>query len=246
MPEVARDREVLDVVALDGEALARSSAGRGRTPASGRSGPGFTSSLTGARTGSARPARPARDVARQGSCRPSSTFRSWGSSSRLVRRRKRPTPVTRGSARSLNDGSSSASNWTSVGQQRLGVGAHRAELEHRERPPMEPGPRLDVERRPGPAPADRPCRRAANTGHVSTSIAPAITRSSNRFSSSVERETSQVLYSITGRSATWWSCAAVPKIPRAGGTMLSFTLPPRGRRRRALRSAPRRSSRGRR
>ena len=38
---------------------------------------------------------------------------------------------------------------------------------------------------------------------------------------------SQVLYSTTGRSATWVSCTAVPNMPRAGGTTLSLTPPRR-------------------
>ena len=47
--------------------------------------------------------------------------------------------------------------------------------------------------------------------------------SSTRFSRSVERETSHVLYSRTGRSATWLSWTAVPNRSRVGGTKVSFT-----------------------
>ena len=67
---------------------------------------------------------------------------------------------------------------------------------------------------------------ATKRGAVSTSRTPEIATSSIRLSKSVERETSQVLYSTTGRSATWWSCTAVREDSAHGrdDTELHMTL----------------------
>ena len=79
---------------------------------------------------------------------PRRTFHSCGSSSRLVRRRKRPTRVTRGSWRSLNIGSLSSSGEITSSDARLCVVAHGAELVDAERAAVATGTQLAEERRP--------------------------------------------------------------------------------------------------
>ena len=61
---------------------------------------------------------------------PRSTLNSCGSSSSDVARMNRPMRVTRGSRSSLNSGPTRSLSALSVGQPRLGVGHHRAELQH--------------------------------------------------------------------------------------------------------------------
>ena len=225
--DVLSERVVLDVLALHRHALlegqlaaavdlhrprdarAASAAGSARPP---RSAP---------------PATPPRGAARRGSSRPRSTFTSCGSSSRLVRRSSRPTRVTRGSWRSLNIGSASSSSVDHLGEPRLGVPDHRAELEHPER--------LAVVARRGaggraPGRASRAGRRARSprtAGEQEHQGDAAPTTSTLRLSSMVERDGSQVRNSISGSSARWFSSTAVPSIARSGGATLSLTPSPR-------------------
>ena len=63
---------------------------------------------------------------------------------------------------------------------------------------------------------------ASSSGDSTISPIPATAMSSERFRRSVERETSQVLYSTIGRSATWFNWTAVPNMPRTGGMTLSL------------------------
>ena len=138
---------------------------------------------------------------------------------------------------SLNIGSLEARRTDELGEPLLGVGHHRPELEHPERPPSLAGPRVCAEEHRA-APIEPIATRGGRSGARTTS-ASARSTSIARLRSSVERETSQVLYSTTGRSATWFSRTAVPNMPRAGGTTLSFTC---ARAQSATSSAIRRSS----
>ena len=79
--------------------------------------------------------RAAPDADRRGSSSPSSTLSSWGSSSRLVARRKRPMRVIRGSSIvHLEQRADCARCRRAAPPCVLGIDHHRAELEDLERP----------------------------------------------------------------------------------------------------------------
>ena len=79
---------------------------------------------------------------------PNSTLNSCGSSSSDHLRSSRPTRVTRGSSRILNIRPSVSLLRGELGEQRVGVDHHGAELEHAELPPALTDPGLPEQHRP--------------------------------------------------------------------------------------------------
>ena len=98
-------------------------------------------------------------AARRGSSRRVSTLRIWGSSSRLVRRRKRPTRVIRGSLAILKMGPCRLVQVLELRLESVGVCDHRAELQHPEAALVEADPLLHEEDRAGRVELDGERRR---------------------------------------------------------------------------------------
>ena len=152
---------------------------------------------------------------------PRRTFQSCGSSSRLSRRSKRPTRVTRGSSESLNTGSRRSSRRTTSASRCSASATMVRNLCIWNGRPSRPA-RVWL-KKIGPRLSSRIAIAISGNSGAVTSSPTAETRTSKpRLIIAVERDGSQVSYSSTGRSATRASRTG-PARPCSGEITLSFT-----------------------
>ncbi len=159
---------------------------------------------------------------------PTRTLTSCGTSSMLIRRRIRPTRVTRGSSLSLKTGSSSSSMEIRPASFASASTLIVRSLYIRNGRPCRPA-RI-WEKRTGPELSSLiAIATTIANGAKTSNPAMATPMSKRRRISSVEREGSQVLYSRIGRSASWATRSDGSALPRRGETTLILTCRARQR-----------------